>query len=88
MTVYDHYAVGTSYLEAAIEDFDPPGLCAKVRPEKSQLWKIKSLYQRNRIPTAFHKLDLIAAYKHTQAQRGLREQHIVLFFPCLSLPAQ
>lgn len=33
------------------------GLLLKVSPEKSQLWKIKSLYQLNPISTAPPKLD-------------------------------
>lgn len=51
------------------------GVNVKVRPEKSPLWKIKSLYQLNRISTAPHKLDLIVKHTHTDKQ-GKREQHV------------
>lgn len=46
------------------------GVNVKVRPEKSPLWKIKSLYQLNRISTAPHKLDLIVKHTHTRTNKG------------------
>lgn len=67
-------------LKQQLKMFTPLELNAKVRQEKSQLGKIKSLYQLNRIPTAFHKLDFIAAYKHTLAQRGMRTTYCSFFF--------
>lgn len=68
------------------------GLYVKVRPEKSQLWKIKSLYQLNPISTAPHKLDFIWGKKgkrNTCTDRREKEQRIVFLFCLLRfLPQQ
>lgn len=59
INIYLHELVTLERTVAALTS----GLHVKVRPEKSQLWRIKSLYQLNSISAALHKLDLTV---HTQ----------------------